>query len=172
MSHPPPPSGGTVAGSVAGRVALPMPSGDPVLLRARASGLRGIDAEARQTPLLRGAMAQRLPQVWTGAAAEAAVAESTLLVGRALRVLEALPAASAALVRYAATLEQVRTSVARLQRQWDDETTAHTRAVATTRSQAVVDVAAAHAVPPNPPEVPTAVSRQARAGHDQATTRA
>ena len=151
MSRPSSPSGatasgGVAAGGVAGRVALRMPSGDPALLRARASGLRGIEAQARQTPLMRGAMAQRLPQVWAGVAADAAVAESTLLVGRAARVLDALPAASAALIRYAATLEQVRTNVVRLQREWDDETAAHTRAVVTTRSQAVVDVAAAQAV--------------------------
>ncbi|MEO6999401.1 MAG: hypothetical protein ABI112_15070 [Terracoccus sp.] len=141
MSRPSTPSEGVVAG----RVALRMPSGDPALLRARASGLRSVEVEARQTPLMRRAMAQQLPQVWTGAAAQAAVAESTLLVGRALQVLEALPAASAALVRYAATLEAVRTRVARLQQQWDDEAAAHTQAVDTTRSQAVVDVAAAHA---------------------------
>ena len=142
MSRPSSPSGMAVAGSAA----LRMPSGDPALLRARASGLRRIETEARGTLLLRGAMAQRLPQVWTGVAADAAVAESMVLVSRATRVLEGLPTASAALIRYAATLEQVRAGVARLQRQWNDETAAHTQAVATTRSQAVIDVASAHAV--------------------------
>ncbi|MDN5765225.1 MAG: hypothetical protein L0H78_05350 [Humibacillus sp.] len=148
---------------MAGSLALRLPSGDPALLRARASGLRGIEAEARNTPLMRGAMAERLPQVWDGVAADTAVAESTLLVHRAGRVLEALPAASAALIRYAATLERVRTSVARLQRQWDDETTAHTRAVATTRSQAVVDVTAAQAVAQLTDEHEAVKSRLSRA---------
>ncbi len=142
MSRPSSPSGMAVEGSTA----LLMPSGDPALLRARASGLRRIEAEARATPLMRGAMAQRMPEVWTGVAADAAVAESMVLVSRAARVLEALPAASSALIRYATTLEQVRTGVARLQRQWNDETTAHTQAVATTGSQAVIDVASAHAI--------------------------
>ncbi|OFE16042.1 hypothetical protein BA895_20730 [Humibacillus sp. DSM 29435] len=131
---------------MAAGAALPMPAGDAALLRARARSLRGIEAEARGTPLIHGVLAQRLPEVWAGVAADTAVAESVVLVGRAARVLEALTAAAAALTRYAATLELVRNAVAGLQQQWNGEMAAHTQAVATTRAQAVIDLASAHAV--------------------------
>ncbi len=95
---------------------------------------------------MHGVMALRLPEVWAGVAADTAVAESTVLVGRAARVLQALTAAADALARYAATLELVRSAVAGLQRQWNDEMAAHTQAVVTTRAQVVIDVASVHAV--------------------------
>ncbi|MER7073956.1 hypothetical protein [Terrabacter sp. NPDC000476] len=115
---------------VAGAQALPAPTGRPAELRSGARAVARVAVRARATPTLRGELAPRLGAVWTGDAATAAVGEAAALAGRARAVVDALPAATHALLAYAATLEGVIARVRSVQRRWDDADEAHERAVA------------------------------------------
>ncbi|TQM58590.1 CdiA C-terminal domain-containing protein [Humibacillus xanthopallidus] len=127
-------------GSTSGAGALPTPPGDATTLRGAAMRLRRAAQAARGTGSLRGRLATVLPQVWSGAAAEAAVTESTELVRRSTSALERLPAAARALERYASALEHGQDAVRLLQREWDHTTEEHNRTVAAVRLRAGVDL--------------------------------
>src|SRR4051794_20773249 len=106
---------GHAATTVAGEVALPLPTGDLLALRAAARSLDRATARARSTTTVRGTLGARLAAVWTGDAAEAARAEANELGSRSRRVVEALPLASHSLLRYAAALEHAIARVLSLQ---------------------------------------------------------
>ncbi|HET8988268.1 MAG TPA: hypothetical protein VFN43_07130, partial [Humibacillus sp.] len=133
-------------GSVAGATALPLPAGDAVVLRAAAAGLRQAERTARTTSSLRGHLSTALPFLWTGAAAEAAVHESTVLVRRSTTVLLHLSAAASALDRYATALEHAQHGIRRLQHEWDSAVDQHERSVAVVRLRLGTDVDAARLI--------------------------
>lgn len=134
------------ARGVLGAVALPTPPGDVATIRSAARRLRLVADTYSQTATVRGTLARLLPQVWHGAAAEAAVAEAGELSRRAQAVGAGLPPAASALDRYADFLARVRVSVNTVQREWDVATTEHARAVVSLQLRAVGDFNAARAV--------------------------
>jgi hypothetical protein len=127
----------------AGVAALPSPPGDPEWLRGCAARLRRGERAARETPTLRGQLADVLPQVWAGSAADAAVHEAVELARRCGEALDHLGAAATALDRHAGELERAHDSVRRLQREWDRLTDQHARDGIVLRGRVVVDPGAA-----------------------------
>lgn len=124
------------ARTVAGRVAMPCPSGDAETLRSVAARLARAAERARGTATVRGDAAGLLPQVWSGAAARAAVDEATELARRSRQVIDGVPSAGAALTRYAAVLEHATATVRALQKEWDAAAAEHEWASATIRFRA------------------------------------
>lgn len=102
-----------------GRTALPMPRGDPDLVRRAAQRITGLADTAYRTATVRGDLAPLLAEVWTGMAAQQAVAEAAVLGRRSRQVVAGLPSAGQALSRYAAALEDARSTTRLLQRRWD-----------------------------------------------------
>lgn len=145
MSLPRPTQVGSTQ-AVPGAVALPLPAGEPDALRAVAARLRGLEGRARETAAVRGELERLLPQVWTGAAADAAVTEARELARRSGPVLDGVATTRVALDQYAGQLEGARSAVSALQRQWDSCELDHARAVAAVQLQAALDVDAGRAL--------------------------
>ncbi|HET7800929.1 MAG TPA: hypothetical protein VFL38_10930, partial [Humibacillus xanthopallidus] len=127
-------------GSVSGAGALPAPPGDAATLRRAAVRLRRAEQTAQATGSLRGRLVTVLPQVWSGAAADAAVAESAELVHRCTSAVGRLSEAAVALERYAGALEDSQQSVRALQHEWDRATEAHEHMVAAVRLRVGADL--------------------------------
>ena len=108
-----------------GSAALPLPRVEASGLRCVAAHLTSAGKIATGTGLLSGTAGPRIRLHWTGAAAEAAVAEAGTLGGRGREVVSDLPRGAAALLSYAAAVDRVRARVAGLQRSWDAELVAH-----------------------------------------------
>ncbi|MDN5795291.1 MAG: hypothetical protein L0H79_06000 [Intrasporangium sp.] len=102
-----------------GTAALPLPQGEPDLLRRAAQRIGSIGAAADRTATVRGALAPLLTEVWTGAAAQQAITEARILGERSRRLVGALPSAERVLTRYAAALDETRQTTRRLQSRWD-----------------------------------------------------
>ncbi|WP_347351746.1 hypothetical protein [Intrasporangium sp.] len=102
-----------------GASALPLPQGEPELLRRAAGRIGSIGSAADGTATVRGALAPLLTEVWTGAAAGQAVTEARALGERSRRVVAALPSAERVLTRYAAVLDETRRLTRALQSRWD-----------------------------------------------------
>ena len=124
---------------MSGASALPLPTGDPAAISGISARLAQNASRADQSVLAtQGSSAAFIRQAWSdGAASRAACGEAGRLSGRISATDNRLRQADSALSGYAAALRQTRTTVTRLQGDWDEADAAYRSTInALNRSEA------------------------------------